>query len=244
MTLQKKLSLTDVKKYILDIFFPNRCPFCSKIIKWNELSCEKCIAEIPFIDSEHCKRCGKDNCICSEVKLYYDGCASVTYYSGVIKKGIVNIKINKAFNLADFFQDEICKRLSEIINVDDIDFVTSVPMNKKAKRERGYNQADIIAKKVSESIQKPVISDVLIKNRNDIIQHKLNREERAKLIKGLYKVNANRIGNINGKVILLCDDVVTTGSTLNECAHVLKQNGAKAVYCITIATTKLRIGQN
>lgn len=244
MALQKKLSLTDIKKYILDIFFPNRCPFCSKIIKWNELSCESCIDEIPFINTEHCKICGKDNCLCNEVKIYYDGCVSAVYYDGIIKKGIVNLKINKACNLADFFKDEIYKRLSETLSIDDIDFVTSVPMNKSAKRERGYNQAEIIAKKVSELVRKPVISDILIKSRNDIIQHELNRQDRENLIKGMYELNSNRVNNINGKVILLCDDVITTGSTLNECAKILKQNGAKAVYCATIASTRYKGSKN
>lgn len=239
MNFLKKLSFDNLKKYIIDIFFPNRCPFCGKVIKWNEACCEKCIGEIPFISTEYCKKCGQEICICNETELYYDGCISMVYYSGIVKKGIVNFKLDKAVNLIDVFENDIYKRLSSMTVIDDIDIVTAVPMNKTAKRMRGYNQADIIAKRVSKIINKPATADVLIKSRNDIIQHELNRHERAKAVKGLFSASAKHISGIDGKVILLCDDVTTTGSTLNECAYILKQHGAKAVYCFTIAYTQL-----
>ena len=239
MIFQKKLSFDNIKKYIIDIFFPNRCPFCSRVIKWNEACCEKCIDEIPFISTEFCIKCGKEDCICNETKQYYDSCVSMVYYSGIVKKGIVNFKLDKAVNLIDVFENDIYKKLSQMIRICDIDMVTSVPMNKSAKLNRGYNQADIIAFKVSKIINKPAKADVLIKSRNDIMQHELNRYERAKAVKGLFSVNAKHSSDIDGKVILICDDVTTTGSTLNECAYILKQHGAKAVYCFTIAYTQL-----
>lgn len=240
MALQKNLSWNNVKKYVLDIFFPNRCPFCSKIIRWNENCCEKCNDAIPYINTEYCKRCGKENCICNEVELYYDGCVSITYYGGIVKKGILKLKKDKAINLVDVFENEFYKKLSELSDINDFDIVTSVPMNKSVKRERGYNQADFIAKSISKIIKKPMISKLLIKSRDDIIQHELNRKERAISVKGLFKANVKCINKIKGKTVLLCDDIITTGSTLNECAYILKQHGAKSVYCITIASTQLR----
>lgn len=239
MDLQKKLTLNNIKKYVLDIFFPNRCPFCGKVIKWNENCCEKCFAEIPYITTEHCKKCGKENCICSEVQISYDGCTSVTYYSGIIKDGIVRFKTDKALNLVDVFESDMYNSLNKITDISKIDFVTFVPMNKSAKRSRGYNQAEVIAGKLSKIMCKPVISDILIKYRNDIIQHELSRNERKMIVKGLFGFNCKFLKAVKGKNVLLCDDVITTGSTLNECASVLKQNGAESVYCITIASTQL-----
>lgn len=239
MNLQKKLILNNIKKYVLDIFFPNRCPFCGKVIKWNENCCEKCFTEIPYITTEYCKKCGKENCICSEVQISYDGCASVTYYSGIIKDGIVKFKTDKALNLVDVFESDLYNNLNRITDISNIDFVTFVPMNKSAKHSRGYNQAEVIAGKISKIICKPVISDILIKSKNDIIQHELNRNERRMMVKGLFDFNRKFIKAVKGKNILLCDDIITTGSTLNECASVLKQNGAESVYCITIASTQL-----
>ncbi len=239
MDLMKKSTLNNLKKYILDIFFPNRCPFCGRIIKWNENCCEKCIKEIPYITSTTCLKCGKENCICNDVRINYDGCVSVAYYEGIIKKGILGLKIEKAFNLIDVFEKEIDQKISEMIPFGEIDFVTSVPMHKSVKRTRGYNQSDIIAKKASEIIKKPAVFDVLIKTEKDIVQHNLAGSERKQAVKGLYRINSKCAGEVSGKTILLCDDIITTGSTLNECAKALKKSGAKAVYCFTVASTKL-----
>ncbi len=239
MNLMMKSNSDNIKKYILDIFFPNRCPFCGKVIKWNENCCEKCGEEIPFINTEHCKRCGQENCMCDEIKIHYDGCVSIVDYSGIIRDGIIRFKVDKAVNLVDVFEDRIYDRLSSMVDIGKIDVVTSVPMHKSAKRVRRYNQTDIIAKTVSNIINKPRNTRLLIKLKNNIAQHKLNSYERAKAVKGLYSSDKKCIQEVNGKVILLCDDIITTGSTLNECARILKENGAKAVYCFTIASTQL-----
>lgn len=239
MNSQKKLIFDNIKRYMLDIFFPNRCPFCDKIIKWNENCCEKCFEEIPYIDTDHCRICGQESCICKEVEVHYDGCVSIVYYKDIIKNGMVKFKTDKALNLVDVFESDIYKKLGEMIDVNVIDVVTSVPMNKFSKRERGYNQADIIAKKISKNIKKPLISDLLIKTKDNIRQHELTGRERRLIVKDLFKGNQRYTKEIRGKTVLLCDDIITTGSTLNECASVLKQYGAKAVYCITIASTKL-----
>lgn len=245
MILQRKLSSDNIKKYILDIFFPNRCPFCGRVIKWNEHCCEKCLGEIPFISKDICERCGKEDCVCNDKdnKLYYDGCVSIVYYSGIMKTGILNFKLDKGLNLVDVFEDYIFKRLSKAVDINNIDIVTAVPMNKAAKHKRGYNQSDIIAEKVSKIIQKPLKSGVLMKSKSNITQHELNRYERAQAVKGLFSADARSIDDVSGKVILLCDDIITTGSTLNECARILKQNGARSVYCFTIAYTPLENGR-
>lgn len=239
MSLKKKMSFNIVNKYILDIFFPNRCPFCGRVISWKENCCQKCEDQIPYIIIEHCKKCGQENCICDETEIHYDGCVSITDYSGIVKDGIIKFKLDKAVNLVDVFKDYIYKKLSDITDVDDIDFVTAVPMHKSVKRGRGYNQADIISKTVSQVIDKPVNSKLLVKLNKDIKQHELNRFERAEAVKGLFLADEKHIDDINGKVILLCDDIITTGSTLNECSRILKENGASKVYCFTIASTCL-----
>lgn len=239
MNLMMKLNSDSVKKYILDIFFPNRCPFCGKVIKWNEPCCEKCESEIPFISTEHCKRCGQEICICSDTKIYYDGCVSITDYKGVVREGIVNLKLDKAVNIVDVFKDDIYKRISQMVDISNIDIVTSVPMHRLAKQKRGYNQSDVIAKTVSKIINKHNCLRILKKSRNDIAQHELGRYERAEAVKGLFYIDRKYADEISKKTILLCDDIITTGSTLNECSRVLKENGAKAVYCFTIASTHL-----
>lgn len=243
MSLQRKTSFNNIRKYILDIFFPNRCPYCGKVIKWSDTCCEKCFSKIPFISTEHCKRCGQENCICDKTEIYYDGCVSIVDYSGIVREGIINFKLDKAVNLVDVFQDNIYKEISYMTEIDKIDIVTAVPMHKLAKRKRGYNQADIIAKTVSKIISKQSNTKLLIKTNNEIAQHELSMIERAEAVNGLFVLNKRLINEIESKAVLLCDDIITTGSTLNECARVLKSNGAKKVYCLTIASTHLNYNE-
>ena len=110
-----------------------------------------------------------------------------------------------------------------------IDLVVPVPLHKKRFVERGFNQAKLIAKIVAREIDKPC-QDLVIRSRHTLQQAKLKREDRLKNVKNAFVIENNIDGNV-----LLIDDVFTTGSTLQECAKVLKKGGAKAVIGFTIA---------
>lgn len=228
--------MNKVCKFIADIFFPNRCPMCDGFIKYDSLLCEKCKAEIEFIISPYCEKCGKENCCCDE-KRYYDNSYSIAYYSGGVKHGILNLKINNGVNFAEYMAVKAIEILKKKSDVQGIDIITAVPMSKRSATTRGYNQAYVFAKLLSGYLKKPC-SDKLLKKSNDrLVQHKLNRVERKEQVKGAFLLCDNS-PQIKGKTILLCDDVITTGSTLNECSRVLKEAGAKKIICITIASTR------
>ena len=110
-----------------------------------------------------------------------------------------------------------------------IDLVVPVPLHKKRFVERGFNQAKLIAKIVAREIDKPC-QEFVIRSRHTLQQAKLKREDRLKNVKNAFVIENNIDGNV-----LLIDDVFTTGSTLQECAKVLKKGGAKAVIGFTIA---------
>ena len=227
--------MNKLSKFILDIFFPNRCPFCDCFIKWNKLACDRCIDEISYIDDKVCGHCGKVPCIC-DIELFYEKCYAACYYEGIVKNGIINLKIKNAINTAEIFADILSvKILSDGIKYD---FILPVPMSKKKKSIRGYNQAEEIAKCIFSRTKIPVSNDFLYKNDSEIEQHTLSAEERAKNVKNEFGIKKNT--NLKGKTIILCDDVITTGSTLNECARLVKNLGAKAVILAVGATTKLK----
>ena len=109
----------------------------------------------------------------------------------------------------------------------------AVPITKKKLKQRGYNQSEEIAKALSENLQIPLLKSCLLKIKETPPQMTLSREEREKNIKGVFSVeNKELIGN---KKILLVDDVYTTGSTMEECARVLKKAGAREVWGIAVA---------
>lgn len=114
--------------------------------------------------------------------------------------------------------------------------LTPVPLEKRRLRWRGFNQAEEIAKKLSEFLEIPLVNDILIKKRETLPQVKLSNEERKENVsKAFYCRNQEKI---KGKNILLVDDIYTTGSTMREAAKVLKTSGAKKIIGIVIARAK------
>ncbi len=114
-----------------------------------------------------------------------------------------------------------------------IDLIAPVPLHPRRFAERGFNQAELIAQDVGKSSGIPVSSDLLKRVRYTRIQARLNKDERIKNIKDAFKINKDI--DIKNKNILLVDDVFTTGSTLQECAKVLKQAGASSVRGFSVA---------
>lgn len=115
------------------------------------------------------------------------------------------------------------------------DIMIVIAISKQRNKERGYNQSELIAKEISKIIQIPIATKVLYKIKNTVPQSTLNREQREKNAKGVYKIrNINKIKN---KKVLIVDDIYTTGNTVNECANILIQNGImkKDIGILTIA---------
>ena len=112
------------------------------------------------------------------------------------------------------------------------DYVTYIPMTEKQEKKRGYNQGRLLAKKLAELSSIPLGDKLIVKLYKTDTQHKCNNiSERYGNLLGAYDVNPEY--DIVGKIILLVDDVKTSGATLNECSKMLYLNGAESVYCIT-----------
>ncbi|HEY59107.1 MAG TPA: ComF family protein [Anaerolineae bacterium] len=126
--------------------------------------------------------------------------------------------------------------LSELVNRQNwiIDIIIPVPLSEKRKRSRGYNQASRLAKPIAKSLMKPFLPEGLIKEKETKSQVGLSFEERKKNVTGAFSANSDIV---NSRNILLVDDVITTGATLQACAMSLKKAGAVRVYGITIART-------
>lgn len=237
-------------KFILDIFFPNRCPFCDEIIKWDLIICDSCKKVLPLTGDKLCIRCGKSPCVCDE-NLQYDRCFTACYYEGVAVEGVLGLKTKNALNAAEIFGAILAEKISawgktpttgiesgadKALRADKIDIITFVPMTRKKQSLRGYNQAEEIAKLVSKNADIPVCVNILFK-KDSAAQHTLNAKERAENVKNEF-YGGNEM--LDGKTVLLCDDVMTTGSTVNECARILKQMGAKNVFIAVGAVTRLK----
>jgi len=159
-----------------------------------------------------------------------NGNLSYGFYGGTLKTLILKFKYESDFTAGYL----LSKLLVEMIKENEIyaDVICYVPMTKKSEKKRGFNQCEVIARHIGYHINVPV-SDCIKKIKNTKEQKTLTKEERVKSIKGAFKVS--RIKDIKNKNVILIDDVMTTGATINECKDVLKKSGVNKITVLTIA---------
>jgi len=228
---------------VLDWVFP---PFCCNCQKIGFEICPDCWETIDRIQPESaCRRCGKllsRGRICSNCRQTppaFDQVRSWALYQGAMKNILTGIKYQRRFGLVPV----LIPALVESIRAWGINFdlLTAVPLGKKRLRERGYNQADLVARPVAKGLTKPYNSQVLQRVRETRSQVGLNIDERRENLTGAFIADDEIC---RGKTVLLLDDICTTGATLDACAAALKDAGAEKVYCYTVARTDSLINLN
>ncbi len=224
-----------LKNYITDLFFPAKCLICNKI---SQNICIDCINKIQEVINQTCPNCNK----LSKYGAYCNRCKKNKYISGIIafgyfrnpilKKVIYELKYEGVFSVSD----QLAGMLTKTILKEDIifDIISFVPISKKSLRHRGYNQSELIANSLSEYFKKPVFS-LLTKTKETKSQVGLSGKERRNNLFDAFIINEKNSNKLIGKKILIIDDVCTTGSTLNECAKILKNGGAKKIHGAVIA---------
>lgn len=207
---------------LLNLIYPNVCGFCNKVCK-NEF-CNKCKVKI---------RNNQINVIIKPRNKYFKELISIFKYEGIIRDKILQYKFeDKAYMYNTFVKiilknEKICGLLKKY------DIIIPVPIHKKRKTLRGYNQSELIAKKLSDKFKMPMYIDVLKKQINTIPQSSLGKKARKNNAQNVYKVD--NMQKIKNKNVVILDDIYTTGATANECIKVLKDAGAYRVGIVTIA---------
>lgn len=219
---------------ILWFFFTNRCPYCDEILDKDEILCKECSENLPVIKGEKCKYCGaeKSRCACKKHKLSYDGITAPFYYEDCVKKCVVRLKFSGKIVLGSILAKDMAKAVKEDFGEKNFDFICFVPFTNWQKIKRKYNQSEILAENLAKELNIP-LCNIMVKFFETSAQHKMNSRARKGNVFGVYDVK-NGI-NVKGKTILLVDDVKTSGSTLDDCAAILKIRGASEVYCVTAA---------
>lgn len=207
---------------LIDIIFPNVCGFCEKICK--ESLCAEC--EKNIYKSLRYKIDNYDD-------KYFERHAYIVQYHDVFREKILEYKFNDKSYLYKTFVKIILKNEKICKILEAYDIIIPVPIHKNRKLERGYNQSSLIAREIAKYIDNIKYIDNLKKIRNNTKQSVLNKQERIENVKNAYKTVNKEI--IYDKNIILFDDIYTTGATVNECAKVLKENGAKEILVLTLA---------
>lgn len=223
------------KAFLLDVIFPNRCPFCGDFIMWDKHICGKCEETLQNANDVICRKCGKYKCVCGNDIQYDMSFASFFYNEGSVSNAIHRFKETGEINIAEYTVKDIALHMRRE-NILKADAVVPVPMGRKKQRKRGHNQAELLARCISKELVIPVRKDILFKYDTRDEQHQHSAEARQERVKTLfYAGNAD----ISGMTVMLCDDVMTTGATINECAGLLKKLGAECVISAVCAVTVL-----
>lgn len=154
-------------------------------------------------------------------------------YQGIIRKIILNYKFKDKAYLYKTLVNFLLKNQKFFQILQSYDTMIPVPISRKRRKERGYNQSELIAKEIAIKLSLEYNPKSLFKAKNIIEQSKLNKEERKKNIQGVYELHNFKI--LQNKKILLIDDIYTTGSTVNECSKVLNQAQPKKIGVLTLA---------
>jgi ComF family protein len=230
-----------IQNKVLNMLFPEVCPICHETssdhatapvctVCWNSIQpykgpkCDKC--GIP-LDSDSSITCGE----CIKAKPEYKSVRTFGLYKGPLRKAINLLKYHNMKRLS--------KPLSAMIlrmEMPRVDAVIPVPLYKDRLRQREFNQSALLAKYTAKKTGTSLLVNCLVKIKDTMPQVGLSSRERRRNISNAFGVEKKE--HIKGKVILLMDDVITTGATVRECSRVLKKAGAGDVYVMALAHTK------
>ena len=229
---------------MLEMLFPGRCPVCDDIVvPRGRLICLECLAKVSFVKEPCCRKCGKEiiddrgeYCPdCRQKPHYFDWGASAVNYDSVGRKIISDFKYHNKRDNSVFLAHEIVKRCGQQIKLMEGDALMPVPLYWWKKRVRGFNQSEVLAKRLEELTGIPVYRDMIVRIRNTRPQKSLEHLQRRKNL-----MEAFRIGNIPEGIrsVILVDDIYTTGSTIDACSRMLKSAGVEKVYFVSACIGK------
>ena len=200
------------------MLFPSRCLYCNEVVKLDNPVCDKCAYGFvlrPYIQEL------SNGCLC----------VSAFFHKGIHRNEIIDFKFNHRKYYYKNFAAIINMIVKETWENVTFDYYTFVPTHKDKIKNRGYDQTKLIALTAAD-LNYCKGKKLIVQIKTNKSQKQLSAKERIKNVKDIYRISKNC--DITGKTILIIDDVVTTGSTLCECANILLENGAKAVYCATV----------
>ena len=224
------------KLKLLHIFFPNKCTCCKRVIPALDLFCNECFEKFELTSGERCKICFnlKEKCDCKSHPKFYFRSVAPFVYKAPLKNAVLHIKWFKDKRVVEFFVKYMLDIMAKKYKDVKFDAIIPVPIYKSKLKQKGFNQTQVICDELSNQLNIPVLDKALVQCKEAKPQHSLTFKERRENVKGIYKANPIPI---EYQRVLLVDDIMTSGATLNECAKVLRIEGVTKIYCACIAKT-------
>ncbi len=234
---------------ILNFILPPRCICGKKFVSECNSICAECFSEYCITSNFECSKCGNplqydfgENALCAECienPPNFDKGRFVFAYNKLTSKIISRFKYSDKTFASQKISQLMVNKILPFHKNNEFEIVTSIPISRKKLISRKYNQSALLANQIAEILKLKCDNQILFRNRNVAPQASLNRTERLKNMKNVFDISPKKKRLIAGKNILLIDDVLTTGATLNEASKILKKNGANKIYTLTFAKTFL-----
>ena len=228
---------------VASLFYPASCVICHAPVAGAHYVCQACFDKAHRIVAPFCAKCSEPfsgaidsefTCAnCADRTLRFDAAVSAYRSRGVVRFVILQFKYNRQLHLRHPVAEWLQEAMNDARLRDrNFDCIVPVPLHPARFRERGFNQAELLAKILGRGINLTV-SRALERTRYTTTQTAFDRTERMENLRGAFRLR-KKIG-VRGLRVLLVDDILTTGSTLSECARVLREAGTQSVYAVTAA---------
>ena len=235
--------LTQLKKTTPDVIFPPGCVRCAEPIDTPDNLCARCWPEMTYISAPFCDICGfpfeydaGDGFVCATCLRQlpvFARARAVLKYDDASRDMILGYKHSDQTNRAPTFASWMSRAGADLIN--DCDVICPVPLHHKRLIKRRFNQSALLAGEIAKLTDKPVIHDLITRKRPTISQGGLSAKARLRNVRGVFEVTQTREDPLNGAKVLLIDDVLTTGATVNACSMSLLKGGATKVDVLTFS---------
>ena len=224
---------------ILDLLYPARCPVCHGVIRGKGKVCIACRKRLPYLKEPKCKKCGKEiekeeqeYCSdCQRFKHSFDRGASVFAYDMLMRRSISMFKYHNRREYASFYAEEMYRNCERFIKMCAPEVILPVPIHNYKRRQRGFNQAELVAKELSRILKVPVDTEYLMRVEKTTPQKELTRQQRKVNLRQAFAVRET--GKYYEKVLIV-DDIYTTGATIDAISEILRENQTKIIFFLTI----------
>lgn len=229
----------------LGFFYPEVCALCQDepATARDGFVGAQCLSHVQFVRPPFCERCGMpfDGDItasfecsnCRELKLYFTSARAAVVAKTVVRDAIHHFKYSRALWFENFLAGLLMDEAVPVLAGQKWDFIVPVPLHPLKKREREFNQAELLAARLSKAAHVPLNTKLLHRVKATATQTLLKREQRATNMRGAFAIRDGV--KLDGERIVLVDDVFTTGATTNDCARALRDAGAEEVSVWTVA---------
>ena len=228
---------------LLDVVWPRACEICGqKVDRPGRHVCSDCLMRLPFVPTDGCcRKCGRDvpgldrEFLCEDCRTHnpgFDRVASALRFENEARQMMLDFKFNRHLWLREDLVDYLEGIARARFKVGEIDLVLPMPTTLWHRMDRGFNQCDYLAKALAKRLERPFAKHAVRRVGSPKRQGGLKEDERRTNVVGTFAVRKPDF--VDGRTVLVVDDIMTTGSTLSECAKTLKAAGAVRVWAVTL----------